>query len=295
MKTILYYFSKNIQKKEKEQLERCKTTVDDEVEAFFEIPFLGKDGNPLSLNVYRSKKETKEKRPVIIDIHGGGLFVGNKMLAHSSAQEFAKRGFLVFCLDYRLLTDADACSEISDVCAGFCKVEQLIEEFGGNKNAVNVVAESAGAYLALYSIAAHKSSKLKEVTGCQVSGLNILKLACFSGMFYTEKIDLIGVLYPIQIYGFKCFNRKFMKFMNPENEEVYKALPPILMTSSDADFLKKYTLRYHSFLVSKGHECKLMFYTGNKGLIHAFPSYRFDMKETFEVIDELSNNFFALR
>lgn len=295
MNTILYFFSKKVQKKEKEYQEKRETTVDDEVEAFFDIPFSGMDGNPLSLNVYRSKKETKEKRPVIIDIHGGGLFAGDKMLAHPSAQEFAKRGFLVFCLDYRLLTDADACSEISDVCAGFCKVEQLIEEYGGNRNAVNVVAESAGVYLALYCIASHKSSKLREAIGCPVSGLNIQKMACYSGMFYTERIDLIGALYPIQIYGSKCFNRKFMKFMNPENEEVYKALPPMLLTSSDADFLKKYTLRYHSFLASRGHECKLMYYTENKGLTHAFPSYQFDKEETFEVIDELSNRFFALR
>ncbi len=295
MKTVLYYFSKKAQKKEKELQERIKPTVDDEVEAIFDISFLGKDGNPLSLNIYRSKKETKEKRPVIIEVHGGGLFVGDKMLAHESAQEFAKRGFLVFCLDYRLLTDADACSEISDVCSGFCKVEQLIEEYGGNKNAVNVVAESAGVYLALYCVAAHKSSKLREVLGCQVSGLNIQKMACYSGMYYTKRVDLIGALYPIQIYDLKCFNKEFMKFMNPENEEVYKALPPILMTSSDADFLKKYTLRYHEFLVSKGHECKLMYYTGNKGLTHSFPSYRFDMKETYEVIDGLSNKFFALR
>ena len=295
MNTILYLLSKNAQKKSKEYMERKKTTTDDEVEVFSEIPFSGMDGNPLSLNVYRSKIETKEKRPVIINIHGGGLFVGDKSLAHESAHEFAKRGFLVFCLDYRLLTDADACAEISDVCAGFCKVEQLIEEYGGNKNAVNVVAESAGVYLALYCIAAHKSSLLRDAIGCPVSGLNIQKMACFSGMFYTDRLDLIGVLYPIQIYGSKCFNRNFMKFMNPENEEVYKALPPMLMTSSDADFLKKYTLRYHSFLVSKGHECKLMYYKENKELKHAFPSYRFDMKETFEVIEELSNDFFALR
>jgi acetyl esterase/lipase len=49
-------------------------------------------------------------------------------------------------------------------------------------------------------------------------------------------------------------------------------LPPVIMTTSSADFLKDYTHSYARALELAGHSVKLMDYGEGKHLIHAFPA-----------------------
>lgn len=294
MKTILYYFSKNVQKKAEPYYDSQNTAVADDIEAQLDVAYSGGSHNPLFLDIYRAKKYAGIRLPVILMVHGGGLYVGSRKLTSAICQELARRGFLVFNLEYRLLTEADACQEIADICAGFRQAEALLPHYNGDRNRVYAVAESAGAYLTLYTAAMHNSERIREKIGCPVSGLQIRRMAFFSGMFYTKKADLIGVAYPLQIYGKKCLDREFMRYMNPEDPEVMRGLPPMLLVSSDADFLKKYTLKYADALKKSGQSCRLLYYTGKKELTHAFPAYRLDLKESLEVIDEAAYKFFAV-
>ena len=83
-----------------------------------------------------------------------------------------------------------------------------------------------------------------------------------------------------------------MRYMNPENENVISHMPPMLLTTSDADFLKKYTLRYDQALKKNNKVCKIMQYGENKELIHAFPVYKPMLPESQEIIKEICGNFF---
>jgi acetyl esterase/lipase len=60
--------------------------------------------------------------------------------------------------------------------------------------------------------------------------------------------------------------------MNPEHKEIINNLPPVIMTTSSADFLKSYTLDYARALEKSGHAAKLLNYGEGKHLIHAFPA-----------------------
>jgi len=180
---------------------------------------------------------------------------------------------------------------MSDICAGYRKIAQDLSKYGGNRNEVFLVGESAGAYLAVYTAALHRSRLLWEKVGCRLSNLTFRKMACFSGMFYTKKIDLIGFVYPKQIYGEKRSDKEFMKMMNPEHPEIIRNLPPMLLVSSDEDFLKKYTLKYEKALKKEGMPCRLWYFTKNKELTHAFPSLKPYLKESEEVIDQITDLF----
>ena len=289
MKTLLYFFSRNAQKKAAES--KPSYEADPEVLEFPDLFYTGKDGNVLSLDVYKPAAVNEGSLPVLFVIHGGGLFVGDSKLVYGFCRNLAKKGFLVFSLNYRLLTDANACGEISDVCDGFYYAETIIEKYGGDRNRVNVFGESAGAYLALYATAAQESDILREKIGCRQSNLIIKKIAFSSGMFYTKRLDLIGLLYPLQIYGAKTLNPFFMKYMNPENPEIMNHLPPALLVSSDADFLRKYTLKYAEALKKAGNEHQLIYYTDNEELTHSFAVYRTDTAEAREVMDQLCSHF----
>ena len=252
MKTILYRYARRVQERTSGVFDSNQVPVAGDVEATFGLTYMGEDGNRLSMDIYRPKNAGSKKLPVILMIHGGGLFVGDSLMEAGVCQILAQKGYLVFSLSYRLLTEADACGEIADVCAGFRHVEKLLPDYNGCAEQVYVAAESAGAFLSVYTIALHASDILRNKIGCRASNLSIKKLVCFSGMFYTRKLDLIGALYPQQIFGKKIFDREFMALMNPENPEVIGRLPPVLLVSSDADFLKKYTLAYDTALTKAG-------------------------------------------
>lgn len=292
MKTILYGFSKLVQNKASDYYENLRIPENENVECFEDLKYDGENGNSLFMDIFRPVIRYEKKLPVIIMIHGGGLLVGNRKMVSEICQQFAERGFLVFNLDYRLLTEANACEEIADVCSGFRYAESVIEQYKGDNDRIFVLSESAGAYLALYSILAHSHEPFREKVGCRVSGLKVRKLACFSGMFYTSRFDLIGAMYPMQIYGKRMIDPGFMRYMNPENENVISHMPPMLLTTSDADFLKKYTLRYGQALKKNNKVCKIMHYGENKELIHAFPVYKPMLPESQEIIKEICGNFF---
>jgi acetyl esterase/lipase len=289
----MYYFSKLVQRKADPILESITPVIRDDISAELNLEYRGDDGNPLKVDVYRGKKhaESGAKLPVIIMVHGGGLYTGNQTIEYNLCQLLAIRGFLVFAISYRLMDDATLMQEIADVAAGFRYVDKHLQDYNGDRDRVNVVAESAGAYLSIYTVAIHRSQALWEKINCRTSTLNIRKMACFSGMYYTDKLDLIGVLYPQQIFKEMRKDKEFMKLMNPENPEIINILPPMHLTSSDVDFLGKYTLSFADALKRAGNKFKVMFYRGNKELTHAFPAQKSFLPESIEVIDDVTKFF----
>ena len=115
-----------------EQKERDKRLkFPDDVEEIRDIPYL-KDGlKAHHLDVYKSKIITPEqehrKFPVIINVHGGGLILGNKEFNRYFCAKLCKLGYIVFSVEYRLVPDCmfyDQCEDLSraldfikDICS----------------------------------------------------------------------------------------------------------------------------------------------------------------------------------
>ena len=62
------------------------------------------DGNPISLSliVVEPKGDILEKRPLVIWIHGGGFYTGNKERMLARCKAYAKMGFVAVTIQYRL-------------------------------------------------------------------------------------------------------------------------------------------------------------------------------------------------
>ena len=105
--------------------------------------------------------------PAIVNIHGGGLIDGNKNISTGFCRQFAKRGYLVFSLEYRLIPAVRVYEQFDDVCAGMDCVGRKLVDFDVDFTRIYMVAESAGAYLATYVTAMKKSRALQEAIGYQ--------------------------------------------------------------------------------------------------------------------------------
>lgn len=251
------------------------------------ITYEGSDGTPLAADIYRPKDTSADPLPIVVFVHGGGLFVGSRKTNREYLELIAERGYVVFVPGYRVLEETDGIGAIADVCAGLSYLASHASEFGGDPTRVLVNAESAGSFPALYATAVLGSVYLQEEFGIQAPELYVRGLACFGGMLYTTNDDPVGLVYHRAVYGSRLRDKDFMELMNPEDPRIERSLPSVLQVTSGADFLKSHTLRYDEALKRAGHDHRLIYFEEGAELTHAFPSLRPELPQSKEVLDEL--------
>ncbi len=106
------------------------------------------------LDVWRPTQRT-EPLPALIYVHGGGFRILSKDTHWVMALAFARRGFVVFNVGYRLAPEHRFPAAVEDVCDAYAWVAEHAHEYGADTSRMVVAGESAGANLAVgLSIAA---------------------------------------------------------------------------------------------------------------------------------------------
>ena len=155
----------------------------------------------LSMDVYKPVGEVKEPLPIILDVHGGGLIAGRKEQNRNLGIQLARRGYIVFIPDYRLVPETDIFGQISDILDALAVIEAKAAEFGGNIEKLFVTADSAGAFLASMAVASlHHPTEMQPVIRRleryipqKVQALRVTAMGFQSGMFYLYK-GQVGLL-----------------------------------------------------------------------------------------------------
>jgi len=86
--------------------------------------------------------------PILFYVHGGGFRILSKDTHWIMGLSFARRGFLVFNVSYRLAPKHRFPCAIEDVCRAFAWMAKHAGELGGDTSRVVLAGESAGANLA---------------------------------------------------------------------------------------------------------------------------------------------------
>lgn len=86
--------------------------------------------------------------PVVIWLHGGGWFTGDRTMAPDLAVHFASRGFAMASIDYRLSGEARFPAQLHDVRAAVRYVRAHAGDLGVDAEAVGLWGSSAGGHLA---------------------------------------------------------------------------------------------------------------------------------------------------
>ena len=87
-----------------------------------------------------------------------------------------------------------------------------------------------------FSLSCKKSKALQDAIGYKPTRMTFKALGLHCGMFYTDRDDLIGLLLQEQLYGDKVLDENFRQYLNPENEEIFKNLPPVFLITSKRGF-----------------------------------------------------------
>jgi acetyl esterase/lipase len=109
----------------------------------------------LKLDVYRPMSDTAPgakavAMPAVVMIHGGGWEQGSKADMGAFSMQLAKKGFVCFAVDYRLMTDQSNRfpAQIDDAQRAVRWIRANAKQYGVDPNHIGAFGHSAGAHLA---------------------------------------------------------------------------------------------------------------------------------------------------
>ena len=209
------------------------------------------------LDLYRPK-DAEGKLPVLLNIHGGAWVYGDKKVYAPYGMYLATQGFAVVNASYRLAPKHTFPAPLEDVGAMVEWVVDHAEDYSLDLSNLFFVGDSAGAHLAT----AYTAVQLNEAYANSFPGIKVdarfvpkgLLLNC--GVFDMEVewkrqgraltpilTDLIGEKPTIED----------VKQMSPA-QYITSGFPPVHLTTSNGDFLRKHSYRLKEVLEKKGVE-----------------------------------------
>lgn len=255
---------------------------------YLNIPYADDNKPEHRMDIFRPSNREGDKLPVIVNVHGGGMIMGNKEFNRYFCAEVCRHGFLIFSVEYSLVPEVLVYTQFADVSLAMDKIKELIPQYNGDLGQVYLVADSGGAYISTYAAAMQKSESLAKAAGVKPSTLKLNAMGLISGMFYTTRFDEIGMFMPKYLYGEKYKKSAFAPYINPEHPDIVKSLPPCCLITSYNDNLKHYTLDFAKTLKKYNAPFELLYYEEkNERLSHAFSVFEPFMEESREAIEKL--------
>ncbi|EID85972.1 Esterase [Treponema sp. JC4] len=229
-------------------------TISDKVNICDNISY-GSHGKDNLLCVY-TPKNAEGKLPVIINIHGGGFFYGDKELYGLYSADMAERGFAVVVFNYRLCPENLYPAPLVDINNVTKWVLTNCEEFNFDRERIYIVGDSAGGQLALnYTTIlsnpdyARLFAKDFEVPSFIPRAVCLNSALCI--LVKDGKTDEGAKPILVSYLG---SNRKIKK--NIERLDVQKyitsSFPPVFVMTAPNDFLYAQAKPLHEVFLSRG-------------------------------------------
>ena len=118
-----------------------------QVEVQRDVPYADSGRPEHRLDVYLPRM-SPGPHPIVLYAHGGGFRILSKDTHWLMGLAFARRGYLVFNISYRLAPAHPYPAAIADACSAYAWVARNAARFGGDLSRLVVAGESAGANLA---------------------------------------------------------------------------------------------------------------------------------------------------
>jgi acetyl esterase len=250
--------------------------------------------------------------PVVLYIHGGGFRILSKDTHWIMGLAYARQGYLVFNISYRLAPQNPFPAAIADACSAYAWVAQNAERYGGDLGRFVVAGESAGANLTA-SIALCASYERPEAYAAPVwkSGLSPTAVVPACGIFQvtdTERFIRRKTTLPSFIgdrllevsdaylhgHGHRPAPRPDLELADPllvleRGDKPARPLPSFFLPVGTRDPLLDDTRRLKVALDRLGVPCEARYYEGEVHAFHAMimrANARLCWRDTYAFLDQ---------
>ncbi len=240
-------------------------------------------------DIYR-RKDGSESDPIMINIHGGGLFASYKEVNAHSNYAIAKMGYTVVSLSYRRIPETTLWHQVDDILAAFRYIDENAHDLHINKDDLYISGDSAGALLTLFGVSINNSARLQEAFSIQGSGLRFKAASLISIMLDTQRKDLMAAISDV-VCDQNDRGKPYEKYLLDPSKLLDDAdMVPVIQFTSAEDLIQKDSLKLCRLLEEKSIEHEMHDYEKGKEnkLIHVFamqyPDYK-ESKEVFSLMD----------
>lgn len=259
-----------------------------------DIPYVKNGADLQKLDVYYPNTTKKSaKLPVIVDIHGGGWFYGDKELNKNYCLHLAQRGFVVFNISYRLVPDVTVKEQLQDCMAALDFIgNNLLSKYPCNKNRIYITGDSAGGQLAGFVPALNVSEKLRKAFDTASPNLKIKAVGLTSPCPYLEPKGIMKAYMP-HVLGKNWKKQSWAKYV--DFDKVIRAAkddyPPTIIFSSIADVIAEgQAKRTYKYMKKRNIKVKYDF-AWNPKLMHVYAVLNPDDKPSVKAIDNMTKFF----
>ena len=191
----------------------------------------------------------KKKHPIILNFHGGGFVMGDKVYRKTLSEVYASHSYYVFNVNYRMPPAVNIFGCIEDAVNAANHINVLAEEYNIDTEKIFVTGDSAGAFLAAYLGALRFNEALNKEIHVPEVNIDIAGLVLNSGPYdlkamLSTKLPL-GIIPELatMLVGFQLkedlsdiYEYEYFKYMSA-NEYVNDNWCPAFISWSDSDFI----------------------------------------------------------
>jgi acetyl esterase/lipase len=215
--------------------------------------------------------------PLLVLIHGGGLFHGDKVEDDAFARQLAARGFTVASLNYPLAPHASVAEQVASVRRNLAWLE------ANYPNQAGIVAESGGALPAVLVAVGFQSDPVVPVPVPK-------RLVLVSPMLEIAERSING--FGVRLICFGAEDRDVLEAVKLEKLGL-RSLPPTLVVSSEQDWLGSMSQSFTARLDALGVEHQYLRYgkPEHGRLDHIFAVRHPTRPESQEVLEAMADWF----
>lgn len=277
------------------------------IEVLRDLPYLPTGRREHLLDVWRPVAAPRPM-PVVFYVHGGGFRILSKDTHWIMALAFARRGYLVFNVNYRLAPAHPYPAAIEDCAAAYAWVMREAERLGGDVSRLVCAGESAGANL-VTALTVAACFERDTVAGRRVFSAGVVPKATLPacGMLQVSDVErfarrrpmapwlvdrLVEVEHSYLPVGLDAAARELADplCVLESGEPTARPLPAFFAPVGTKDPLLDDTRRLGAALGRRGVRCETRYYPGEPHAFHALvfrEQARRCWRDTYAFLDEV--------
>lgn len=283
MATIFQKFWNRVARSDRKRM--AEITYEKGLYELNDIPYSA-DGHILHrADIYAPDKDGKY--PVLVDIHGGGWYYGDKELNKAYCLSMAKRGLRVINLSYRLTPEVTLGDQVKDIFEALSYFTAHAEEYNLDVDNMFITGDSAGGHLAGIVTNAIANPE-------QALSYGVTPTCAFRAAVYTCGAHNVSNLYKLPfahaylkpLLG-RLKDKPYAKYVDFVPSIGNNRIPTMFITC-DGDFLRGTVIKTYTAYKDTGATAELCYYPREKQtnkLIHVFNVVQPDWRESKETND----------
>lgn len=247
--------------KDMDRLDR--SGMSDEITILSSVSYIPDETAEHTLDIYFCSDSVK--KPVLIDIHGGGFISHDKSVDSVFANVMAQKGFVVFALNYRLAyPEYNVFDQIEDIDKAARWIVENASSYEGDNKRLYLAGHSSGGVNAVAEALLSISPEMIHDYGFKKRDYeyNGLVLDCGLMHFYKNSIAYKGMRSMVFPKRYKK-DRRYHYLLFDRNNDINR-LPKTVIITNESDELKAMSYYFDELLKSRNVE-HILFEKGPKG------------------------------